>query len=152
MVSITAIFRYSAVLLHWKDSELENLYRLWTQILKTAWTVPQATAGIIFHAPKWTGALQLDHPRVILGREAWSFIASMRETEDMQPFIHKKINSLSQLTGCGSLDSLLNWMKVTDTRRCYPEPVWTALAIAANYQTTISWPAVEDHMEEGMFD
>eukprot|EP00960_Hanusia_phi_P009375 271410-Hanusia_phi.AAC.1 len=43
--------------------ELENLYRLWTQILKTAWKVPQATASII----KWTGALQLDHPRVILG-------------------------------------------------------------------------------------
>jgi len=46
------VFRFSAALIEWSESELNDVKRLCVQAYKKAWHLPQSTASALFTLPK----------------------------------------------------------------------------------------------------
>ena len=59
-------FRYSAPLVLWTDAELQQLYRVWLQVERSAWRLPPGFPSAPLTLPSDHGGCPLAHPRVLL--------------------------------------------------------------------------------------
>ena len=63
------VFRFSAALIEWSESELKNVKRLCVQAYKNAWHLPQSTASALFIFPKTHAGKESTLPMAVLAQE-----------------------------------------------------------------------------------
>ena len=63
------VFRFSAALTEWSESELNNVKRLCVQAYKNAWHLPRSTASALFIFPKTHAGKESTLPKAVLTQE-----------------------------------------------------------------------------------
>jgi len=63
------VFRFSAALIEWSESELNDVKRLCVQAYKNAWHLPQSTASALFIFPKTHAGKESTLPMAVLTQE-----------------------------------------------------------------------------------
>jgi hypothetical protein len=63
------VFRFSAALIEWSESELNDVKRLCVQAYKNAWHLPQSTASALFTLPKTHAGKESTLPMAVLTQE-----------------------------------------------------------------------------------
>ena len=60
------VFRFSAALIEWSESELNDVKRLCVQAYKNAWHLPRSTASVLFIFPKTHAGKESTLPMAVL--------------------------------------------------------------------------------------
>jgi len=63
------VFRFSAALIEWSESELNDVKRLRVQAYKNAWHLPWSTASALFIFPKTHAGMESTLPMAVLTQE-----------------------------------------------------------------------------------
>jgi len=63
------VFRFSAALIEWSESELNDVKRLCVQAYKNAWHLPRSTASALFIFPKTHAGKESTLPMAVLTQE-----------------------------------------------------------------------------------
>jgi len=63
------VFRFSAALIEWSESELNDVKRLCVQAYKNAWHLPYSTASALFIFPKTHAGKESTLPMAVLTQE-----------------------------------------------------------------------------------
>ena len=63
------VFRFSAALIEWSESELNDVKRLYVQAYKNAWHLPRSTASALFIFPKTHAGKESTLPMAVLTPE-----------------------------------------------------------------------------------
>ena len=63
------VFRFSAALIQWSESELNDVQQLCVQAYKNVWNLPQSTASAIFIFPKTRAGKESTLPMAVLTQE-----------------------------------------------------------------------------------
>jgi len=63
------VFRFSAALIEWSESELNDVKRMCIQAYKNAWHLPQSTASALFIFPKTHAGKESTVPMTVLTQE-----------------------------------------------------------------------------------
>jgi len=77
------IFRFSAALVEWSESELNDVKRLCVQAYKNAWHLPQSTASALFIFPKTHAGKESTLPMAVLTQELLLHADRCMRHEDM---------------------------------------------------------------------
>jgi len=63
------VFRFSAALIEWSASELNDVKQLYVQAYKNAWHMPRSTASALFNFPKTHAGKESKLPMAVLTQE-----------------------------------------------------------------------------------
>jgi len=83
------VFRLSAALIEWSESELNDVKRLCVQAYKNAWHLPRSTASALFIFPKTHAGKESTLPMAVLTQELLRHAERCMRHED----VPKKINA-----------------------------------------------------------
>jgi len=77
------VFRFSAALIEWSESELNDVKRLCVQAYKNAWHLPRSTASALFMFPKTHAGKERTLPMAVLTQELLLHAESCIRHEDV---------------------------------------------------------------------
>ena len=77
------VFRFSAALIEWSESELNDVKRLCVQAYKNAWHLPRSTASALFIFPKTHAGKDSTLPMAALTRDFFLYAEKCMRHEDV---------------------------------------------------------------------
>jgi len=81
------VFRFSATLIEWSESELNDVKRLCVQAYKNAWHLPRSTATALFIFPKTHAGKESTLPMAVLTQELllhWKAVKTIKTQADIR--------------------------------------------------------------------
>jgi len=103
------VFRFSAALIEWSESELNDVNRLCIQAYKNAWYLPRSTASALFIFPKTHAGAESTLPMAVLTQE---LLLRMRHEDVVKKILLAGLNHTLDEWLCDSLAELIEEMEL----------------------------------------
>jgi len=107
------VFRFSAALTEWSESELNDVRRLCVQACKNAWHLPRSTASALFIFPKTHAGKESTLPMAVLTQELLLHAERcMRHEDESKKIMLAGLNCTLDEWLCDSLAELIEEMEL----------------------------------------
>ena len=104
---LETIFRFSAGIVPWSDSNITKLDRMWMRAHKLAWGLSIGTADEILRYPRVRGGLQVRTPISVLAHTMWTHLASCVSNDDgLKELAYLEYREALSKSYCNSLTEL----------------------------------------------
>ena len=135
-----ARLRYSAPLVPWTDAELEELYRIWLQVDRSAWRLQKSFPSAQRILPEEHAGCPVIHPRVIIVQALATHVAQLVAIPDeIRDAAIARFRRLCLKCGCANERELAEYLAAEPKPR--PCPIARLLRACGQLQMTVSLPS-----------
>jgi len=141
------VFRFSAALIEWSESDLNDVKQLCVQAYKNAWHLPQSTASALFIFPKTHAGKESTLPMMVLTQELLLHAERCMRHEDVsQKVLLAGLNRTLYKFLCDSCAELIEEMELWKWDDA-PGDFWSRLAKALQQSNiSVTWAEHLDSM------